>query len=188
MSQYLSQVVPIIMEVLRNPDTDRQVKLVAIGALSDLALQTNKFFVPYLMDVLDMLKSASELATQPISDDDPELPLYVQQLKECLVDSYTGIVYGMKEANDRTGLQNYSRGIFQFLAVICADVESINIEFLRSVCGLVGDIADFIGPSVRSYLGDHFIQKMIKRLEASPSKEHRTVATWATTSISKALK
>lgn len=62
MSQYLSQVMPVFMDILRNPDTDRCIKITIISTLSDIAMSTNRFFMPYLKDVMEMLKSASSLS------------------------------------------------------------------------------------------------------------------------------
>ena len=68
MAPYLNEVVPILMNMLRNPDTDRSLKLVSITALGDLAFATHRMFIGYLHDLLEILKSAAALSLQPIQD------------------------------------------------------------------------------------------------------------------------
>ncbi len=62
---YLRELVPLLMDILRNPETDRTLKLTTITTLGDLAFSTNKMFGPYLRDLLDIMKSAAGLSLQP---------------------------------------------------------------------------------------------------------------------------
>lgn len=64
-AQFLPQIVPALMEILKNSETDRSLKLIIITTLGDLALATNKLYEPYLHDSLEMLKSAAALSLQP---------------------------------------------------------------------------------------------------------------------------
>lgn len=187
-AQYLGQIMPVVMDLLKNPDIDRQIKIVAIATISDIALQTNKYFLPYIREVMETLKSASELALSNPNSDDPELPIYLQQLKETLIESYTGIVFGIKEANEPAALEEYVQGIFTFLLTISSDIDHMDLESLRSICGLIGDIASFLGPRVKMYVAGPQIQNMIKRLDSYGNKDQKNVALWANTSVAKALK
>jgi importin subunit beta-1 len=65
MANYLGQLMPFLMDILRNAETERTVKLIIITVLSDLALATNKYFFPYLKEVLEILGSAAELSLSP---------------------------------------------------------------------------------------------------------------------------
>ncbi len=67
-AQYLAQFMPVLMEILKNTDTDRSVKLMAISVMSDIALYSNKFYVPYMKEVLEMFQSAAIASMQPASD------------------------------------------------------------------------------------------------------------------------
>ena len=65
---FLRELVPLLMNILRNPESDRNLKLITITALGDLAFATPKVFGPYLKDLLEILKSASDLSVQPPQD------------------------------------------------------------------------------------------------------------------------
>ena len=68
MSPYLDSIFPILIEILKNSDTERTIKLGVITALGDLAVSTGKFFTQYFHDSLEMLKSAAILSVQPQED------------------------------------------------------------------------------------------------------------------------
>ena len=188
MSEYLNELMPILMELLRSGDTDRGVKLVVISVVSDLALQTGRFFIVYLKDVLDIFKSASVVAVQPVSDEDPELPVYFEQLKESLVESYTGLVIGAKEVNEAGIFRDYVQGIFNFLLALNQNPEEMKFEQLKAICGLIGDLTTLMGGQLKDYLSSKFIELMLKRLEQSPSENDRNIAIWVNKEIIKALK
>lgn len=67
-SEYLGQFMPIMMDILRNADTDRSVKLVILSVISDIAISSGRFFIPYLPEVLEMLRSAAFLTLQPYNN------------------------------------------------------------------------------------------------------------------------
>lgn len=188
MSQCLSELMPILLEILRSPDTDRGVKLVVISALSDLALQTGRFFIVYLKDVLEIFKSASVLAVQLVNDDDPDIPIYIEQLKECLVESYTGLVLGAKEAEQPGYFQDHIQDIFNFLFELGKEPEQMKWEQLKGICGLIGDLITLMQGRIKNHITSQQIGVLLKRLEQSPSENDRNVAAWVNREIAKILK
>ena len=67
-SPYLEQIVPVLMDILRNPETDRNLKPIIITVLGDLAFATSKLFMLYMHDLLEMLKGAAALSLQSQQD------------------------------------------------------------------------------------------------------------------------
>lgn len=61
-SAYLKDLVPLLLEILRNPETEYELKPMAISALGDLAFFSGKNFTLYSNDLLEILKSAAELS------------------------------------------------------------------------------------------------------------------------------
>ncbi len=191
LAPYLGEIVPILMDILKGQDIDRSLKLSIINALSDLALQMGRAFFPYLKEVLDMLKTAAEMSLQPTIEDDPDLPDYVQKLKENIMECYTGITFGLKEAGDTGIFDAYLTGVFGYMNRLCGDGGEIqvDVDFLKTVVGLIGDLADLYGTRLQMLLTQSFpfVQRAISVLEKCTSKEHRLVAQWARVSLDKAL-
>lgn len=65
---YLKDLVPLLLEILRNPEGEYGLKPITISALGDLAFFSGKHFEPHLNDVLEILKSASSLSLEPPQD------------------------------------------------------------------------------------------------------------------------
>eukprot|EP00831_Metopus_contortus_P012421 TRINITY_DN14_c0_g1_i5.p1 TRINITY_DN14_c0_g1~~TRINITY_DN14_c0_g1_i5.p1 ORF type:complete len:193 (+),score=35.28 TRINITY_DN14_c0_g1_i5:104-682(+) len=168
--------------------TDRNVKIVIITVLSDLALTTNRLFFPYLKDVLEMLKAASLLSLQPITDDDPDMPAYIQNLKESIVESYTGIVFGVKESQDTSIFDPYVPDLFQFIQCLCSEEISSNMEVVKGIVGLIGDLSDLYGKKVAQFVSLPYVHHIIGILDKSTLKDHKQTANWANVSVAKALK
>jgi len=183
---YLPEIIPILMEDLRNAETERGTKLVIIIALSDLAMATNKFFLPYLKDVLEILKSACELSLNPPDDDDPELPSYLQNLKESLIEAYSGIFYCLKEAQDTSVMDPCIAELFKYIQSVYK--EDIDKEFLRSMVGLIGDIANLYEGRVKHLLQQTFVQRMIAQLDCIHDKESKSLTSWAKATVAMAVK
>jgi len=59
---YLKELVALLFEILRNPETEYSLKPIAISALGDLAFFAGKAFEEYLNSFLELLKVASALS------------------------------------------------------------------------------------------------------------------------------
>ena len=112
----------------------------------------------------------------------------MQSLRENIVESYTGIVFGVKEANEPVLFYAYVGGVFEYLSHLCSGDLSNNMDLVKGVAGLIGDIADLYGKKVQSYLTLPFVQKVIRMLGESRTKDHSDAANWANAAITKALK
>lgn len=99
-SQYLADLVPPLINILKDQNQDRHSKLQAIVALGDLAMNSGETFAQqYLEDVLRILESASKLSLQVIDpEEDPDLCAYLNLLRETLVECYTTIVHGVNQS------------------------------------------------------------------------------------------
>ena len=183
---YLDQIMPVLMEILRNENTDRDLKLIIITTLSDLAMVSTKCFLLYLKDVLDMLKSAAQLSLQPQMEDDPELPIYIKNLKEAIIEGYTGIVYGINVAKDTTIMNPYIEDIFKYIECLCVTDPNMEQDFLKSIVGLIGDIGDLYGNLIKEILNLPFITRIVGILSKATNKDCKNVADWAKNAIERA--
>lgn len=61
-ANHLKDLVPVLLDLLKNPEAEFRLKPVVIGALGDLAFFSTREFKPYLNDLLEILKSASILS------------------------------------------------------------------------------------------------------------------------------
>ncbi len=114
------------------------------------------------------------------------MPAYIRSLKECLIETYTNVVFCVKEAGDTSTLDLYVKDIFQYLEQLSTQAES-DLEILKLVAGLVGDFGGLYGKKIQQLLTAGFVAKVIGTLERSPQREHKKVARWSQNVITKAL-
>lgn len=94
----------------------------------------------------------------------------MQSLKECLIESYTGIVFGVKEAKDTSILDLFVNDIFEYLSILCND-DSLSLPMAKSIAGLIGDIAQLYGKKVENLLKSGFMIRLKQILASSHQKD-----------------
>ena len=112
---------------------------------------------------------------------------YIQALKECLIEGYIGIIFGVKVAQDTSILDLYVNDIFQYLETLCSGDLNFPEDFLKSVVGLIGDLSDLYKKRIQSVVSRPFVQRVIGVLEKHTLKEYKTVAQWARSCVMKSL-
>ncbi len=92
------------------------------------------------------------------------MPQYMQNLRESIVEGYTGLTICAKEADAGTVFFPYVEGIFGFLAALCSApfAASYRPDFQKSVAGLVNDLCRAFGRTVQQYVDNPCIQQMLK--------------------------
>lgn len=100
-STYLTSFVPSLLQVLVSGSRSRISKLHALQSLGDLAIYSpTNFCQLYLRDTLKILKEAGEVSLKKSEViDDPDLVNYLVDLKTNVLNCYSTVVTGTKEAN-----------------------------------------------------------------------------------------
>ena len=131
---YCNDIMTALVESLQNENLHRSVKPPVLSCFGDIAMALEGAFEPYLQVSMMMLMQASQTS---VPDDDEELIEFVNQLRECVLEAYTGIVQGLKDAG-RIGLMSvYIEPIMQFLQSL-ATGEDKDYEVLGKAAGLLG--------------------------------------------------
>ena len=111
----------------------------------------------------------------------------MKALKESLIETYTSVVFSAKEAADTSLLDPYVGDIFQYLSLLSSDEHNNDLDFVKSIVGLLGDLTGLYGKKVQHLLGLPFVSQIIGILDRSTNKEHRKVARWTLNVITKSL-
>lgn len=110
---------PILLELLKDPGTERSVKIIIISLIGDTFLQTGCEFEEFFKESLELLEGASMMAVDVIKseEDNPEYMFMLSQLQSSLVESYTCFVQNIDSCGS-TMFQEFSpfvHNIFNFL-------------------------------------------------------------------------
>ena len=105
---YCDAIVLALLECLKNEDLHRQVKPHVLTCFGSIAEQAGPHFDKYLERVLPMLAQASETE---VPDRDDGLIEYLNELRETVLEAYTGIVNGLSDGQkanllDRPNVQH----------------------------------------------------------------------------------
>ncbi|KAF7459122.1 Importin subunit beta-1 [Cryptosporidium felis] len=150
----LEMTVQTLCTLLAKNDVDRKVKPLAITALGDMSMNLGDDYIPYISSTLQLFQQASvtQYNDGPINSED--WIEYLGELRESVLQGYTGIVYGMKDAKKLEVLGPYVPNIIQFIDNIVNDYSTDfpNDSNLRSATALVGDLITAFNGQLVQYL------------------------------------
>jgi len=180
---YCNDIMTCFVKALQDQYLHRSVKPAVLSCFGDIALALGAGYEPYLQVSVMMLMQASQTA---VPDDDEDLIDYVNQLREGVLEAYTGIIQGLKEGNKVDIIAPYIVAIIQFLEVCLVD-ENRDYSVLGKAAGLVGDIASAFGPSLREHLVKPFVQSLLTEAFQNGDESTQTTCNWARGEIQLAL-
>lgn len=190
MLPYCDEIMTLLVENLSNGALHRSVKPQILSVFGDIALSIGTDFQKYLPVVLQMLMHASQVQ---VDQNDYDMVEYLNELRESVIESYTGIIQGLKGPEAGKPLpqvavmESQLPQILKFVAAIAEDKNNTE-AIIASAVGLIGDLCSAFGPNLLMHLEHPSIQKLMQ--EGKQSKQQRTkmMAGWAQKEIKKLQK
>ncbi|KAJ3709606.1 armadillo-type protein [Lentinula raphanica] len=181
-AQYAGPFMTVLLENLQSDVLNRNVKIVILSCFGDIALAIGPGFEPYLQTTMNVLQQAGAVQPDPL---DYDLMDYVSQLREGIIEAYTGVVTGFKNTPKAQLLLPYASSILDLTQRCLADDEKT--ESLAKLCyGLIGDLADaFPNGEIKQLLLQSWIASELKakhRMSADAKKTMR----WARDMVKRA--
>jgi importin subunit beta-1 len=110
-SQYLDQILPIILQILASTEADKNLKPHCFNVISDVFLTCKESIFPYFKDIMNLISSALEAATYiPDDKEDFENYDYFESLREhileCLICIFQTVVDIQKQNEFREFVPN----------------------------------------------------------------------------------
>ncbi|THU97897.1 ARM repeat-containing protein [Dendrothele bispora CBS 962.96] len=174
-AQYAGSFMTVLFENLQSEILNRNVKIVILSCFGDIALAIGTGFEPYLETTMTVLRQAGAVEPNPL---DFDLVDYVSQLREGILEAYTGIVTGLKNTDKVTLLVPYTQSILELIQRCLADDE--RTDSLMKLCyGLLGDLADALSDGqIKQFLLQPWVAQELKaRQRMSP--ECKKTMRWA---------
>jgi len=181
LSPYCDEIMTILLQDLQNPVLNRSVKPPILSSFGDIAMAIGKDFVKYLGAVMSMLQGASQTQMDTSVE---EFADYLNQLRESVLEAYTGIVQGLRGDNVADPhLLPYVNHMISFIGIVAQD-PTRNESVTRAALGLVGDLAHALGARVRPQLSQPFVKQLIQE-GLKGDEDMRSVAQWVKETVSK---
>uniref|UniRef100_T1J2G6 Importin N-terminal domain-containing protein n=1 Tax=Strigamia maritima TaxID=126957 RepID=T1J2G6_STRMM len=183
---YCDEVMSMLFDNLRNNNVNRSVKPQILSVFGDVALAIGPEFKKYLDVVLTTLMQASQAQ---VDKSDYDMVDYLNELRECCLEAYTGIVQGLK--GDGTAvhpdvqlLQPHVNHMVQFITYIAQDGERSD-GCVSACAGLLGDLCTVFGTSIVTLVDTEPISQLLNLGRRSKTVKTKTLTTWATKEIRK---
>ncbi|GAA5858585.1 hypothetical protein JCM8547_001375 [Rhodosporidiobolus lusitaniae] len=166
-----------LLVALQSPVLHRSVKPPILSCFGDIALAIGPAFEPFLETTMKVLSQAGAMRADPTNYD---LVDYVNNLREGILEAYTGIVGGAKTGGKVDLLLPYIASVFSFLHLSLTDQDRTE-PILRSAIGLLGDLAEaFSNGQLKEPLSSPWVSEVLKAGRTKQGgAETKKVAKWA---------
>ncbi|XP_012229589.1 importin subunit beta-1 isoform X1 [Linepithema humile] len=187
MLPHCDEIMTLLLENLSNNAVHRSVKPQIFSAFGDIAMSIGPQFKKYLDVVLQTLMQASQAN---VDRSDYDMIDYLNELREGVLEAYTGIVQGLRgDANNCSDgeislIEPHVPFIIQFITSIAQDREHSEGNVSAAV-GLLGDLVIVFGVKLLPMVDTEPLNDLL--LKGRKSRTHKTkqLASWAAKEIRK---
>lgn len=135
---------------------------------------------------MPMLQRAAELSVHS-ADEEDELIEYTNQLRNGILEAYSGIFQGFKSSSKKELLIHYAGHILQFLERIYQDKDRDEVV-TKAAIGVLGDLADTLGVNAAPLLRHSvFYKDLINDCLSSDNPRIQEIAEWVRHILSQVL-
>lgn len=179
---YCDEIMNALIETLKDSSIHRSVKPPVLSCFGDIAMAIGPAYQPYLQFSVMLLMQASGTK---VPADDEDLIEYFNLLRESILEAYVGILQGMRDGNLLALFAPHIPSVLQFLEELSNDPN--RDEFvLNKAIGLVGDLAQAMGPQIRDQINKQFIAKLLNDAISSGDQTLTETAQWASSVVQQA--
>lgn len=178
MTTYCDTILQILYTNLQNPAVDRKIKAAIMACFGDIALAVTGEFEKYLSPVVQMLQEASStrLTDGPANSED--WIEYLNSLRENVLDAYTGIIHGLRDANKLHLLKEHVNGMLLFVSVITED-NTASEAVMKAAVTAVGDLIIGFQHELTVHLGNApFLHRLVEYAARSQEPGIRERGSW----------
>merc|ERR1712048_533217 len=140
---YCNEILQILYASLQNVAVDRRIKAAVMQCFGDIALAVQGDFDKYLAPVVQMLNMASQTK---VTEGNPTEDWfeYLNQLREGVLNAYTCIIHGMKDAEKANLLQAHVETMLKLVELITMEKstndQTVANDVVSAAMALVGDL------------------------------------------------
>ncbi|KAF0685755.1 Aste57867_22363 [Aphanomyces stellatus] len=183
---FIPEIINQLLVILRFPNLNRSVKPPVIAVFGDIGLAIEGEFEVYFQHVVEMLLQAAQACVSVQVDDEDAID-YMNQLRESILEAFTGILQGLSSHGKGALMVPALQGVGQFIALLAA--ETNRSESVTTTCvGLIGDITSILGPQSKALIQQPFIQSLLLDCSRIQEDQAQNVANWAKQLVDETLR
>lgn len=178
MLPYVPQIMELLLATLADFNTPQKLKPPIVTALGDIAMAIGPGFSGYLEPSMRLLLQAAGTSYEMGPVDNEDWIWYIHDLREGALLSFTGILYGQKDANQLNSMRGYVSSILQFVQqVVDTPQQYFSCANYRLAVALVGDLVSAFGGDLAVHLvNSPLVQAIVERLKRLESDGEPSIA------------
>lgn len=168
----------ILYSNLKHPGVDRKIKAAIMTSFGDIALAISGEFEKYLAPVVEMLREASmtQLSDGPANNE--EWVDYLNCLREGVLQTYTGIIHDLRDANNLYLFKEHVNAVLEFVRRITED-PSVSEPVMKAAVGVIGDLILVFQQELMMHLQNApFLLKLVEYSSRCTDPAIRRTAQW----------
>lgn len=179
---YCDEIMNALIDSLKDSTIHRSVKPPVLSCFGDIAMAIGAAYQPYLQFSVMLLMQASNTR---VPHDDDDLIEYFNLLRESILEAYVGILQGLRDGNLLNQFMQYVSSVLVFLEDLSNDPNRDDFVLSKAI-GLVGDLAQAMGPQIRDQINKQFVAKLLSDGMTSGDPSMAEMSSWASQVVSQA--
>ncbi|KAK7575826.1 hypothetical protein V9T40_012112 [Parthenolecanium corni] len=179
---YCDEIMTLLLHNLSDNTVHRSVKPQILSLFGDIALAIGPAYEKYLEIVFGMLVQASHIQ---VDRTDYDMIDYLNELRESILDAFTGIVQGLPTENPIVNA--HLQFMLEFIKTVGRDDDS-NDNTICSSVALIGDLCTVFGAKIVPFTDVEAINAILQRARRSRNTKTKSHATWAHKELRKLTK
>eukprot|EP00933_Yihiella_yeosuensis_P040602 TRINITY_DN34928_c0_g1_i1.p1 TRINITY_DN34928_c0_g1~~TRINITY_DN34928_c0_g1_i1.p1 ORF type:complete len:861 (+),score=189.92 TRINITY_DN34928_c0_g1_i1:119-2701(+) len=175
---YCDTILEILYTNLQNPAVDRKIKAAIMTCFGDIALAITGEFEKYLTPVVKMLMEASATRISDGPANNEEWIEYLNSLREGVLEAYTGIIHGLRDAGKLHLFKEHVNAVLHFVKDITED-STVSESVMKATIGVVGDLVFVFQQELTAHLGQApFLHQLVAYASRSTDPLVQQNAAW----------
>jgi importin subunit beta-1 len=180
---FCDDILTILYQLVNDQNVNRKLKPGIIQCFGDIALATEGQFERYLPHVVQVLQQASAAQMDPGASG--EWAEYISELQENVLDSYTGIIHGLKGENKLDAFKVHVNAVLDFVQRIVQQPSPSPGVVKGCVC-VIGDLVLVFKSELTAFLQNaSFMHRLAELAKGCDDPKVHQTAEWLKGLLSK---
>lgn len=191
-NKYMSDFIPLVMNILSNTNIDRHLKSYCFNIISDLFIYCQSEVFKYFDNIMSVIGGAMEATKIQLPDDtEQETVNHFIDLREHILENITCIFSAIKDINKTIEFVPYAKIIIEYIGIISKDSLCYSFQILYQGLLIISDFCVIYKENLKPLLNKDLLMFIINKVEGDKNvtKEARILQEldWAKTCINSIL-
>ena len=166
-NKYMSDFIPLVMDILSNNNIDRHLKSYCFNIISDLFMYCQGEVFKYFDNIMSVIGGAMEATKIQLPDDtEQETVNHFIDLREHIIENSTCIFSAIKDINKTVEFVPYAKIIIEYIGIIAKDPLCYSFQIIYQGLLLIADFCLTYKENLKPLLNKDLMMYMINKVES----------------------